>query len=260
MTLIEITVVLMCLIAIAGIGLPYIYGTGQKAQCEATDISMQNIKRAIVENYAVDMLGHYPANKNDVNRYLTCQSEFADICDKSDGINYNLTCLFESCDWDKFDPATNVGWRGAYLQNSGLTLNADDIEQLDDSFKDKNNETIVSNYYQHVNDNLTVDNIAILDAWGRPIVLQVPSQEDCQNIMNLANLPEEGYCARLVSAGSGDGKKASIDTSLANLDTTNLMQPAVQIDDANPRTNDDRILYLQAPTPASDLNIPCDQL
>lgn len=251
MTLIEVTVVLMFLVAIASIALPYISGTGTKAQCEATDVSMQNIKKVIVENYAVDMLGRYPANKNDVNRYLTCQSEFADICDKSDGINYNLTCLFESCDWDKFDSATNTGWRGAYLENTGLTLSSDDVEKLDISFRDKKSEMFISNAYQeHVNDNLTWGNIVVLDAWGRPIILQVPNQADCQNIMGLVDLPEEGYCARLVSAGIGKGlglENAAIDTFLS--------EPTAE----NPRNNDDRILYLKAPTPEYDLNTPCDQ-
>lgn len=273
MTLIEVTVVLLVLVAIAGIAVPYINGTGTKAQCEATDISMQNIKKTIVENYYVDMLGHYPKDTKDTQP------------------NYNLTYLFQKpTDWDNYDSVTNVGWRGAYLDN-GFTLSVNDIEQLDDSFKDK--DLSIPENEKHVNENLAVGNTVILDAWGRPIILQVPTPEDCKSIMNLAENPEIGYCARLVSGGVGNGfgmgimgnveycsnhtsptkldcesqgamwivekrGKAAINTSLGNFDTTDLVNP-LPINAANPRKNDDRILYLQAPTPASDLNMPCSE-
>jgi len=194
-TLIELSVVLLILVALAGLVSPYVGGTGQKAMCEATDVSMQNIKKVIMENYYVDTLGKYPKKPNDGTICTT------DTC-------YNLTCLFESCGIPDFDPVTNVGFRkGGYLQN-GIVLNLDPDSSFQDTTK--------------VNDNVVSGQTQVLDAWGRPIILQ---QKNDGNF-------------RLVSAGF-DGV---INTSLSN-----AAQP------------DDRVLYLNIPTPSGEQNTPCEQ-
>lgn len=141
--------------------------------------------------------------------------------------NYNLTCLFNACGWQDFDSVTNVGFRkGGYLQ-SGVVLNANP----DSSFQDntKVNSSILANQTQ------------ILDAWGKPIVLQVLlTSQNCQSITGMND------CARLVSAGF-DGV---IETLIS--DTVNT-PPELK------RKGDDRIVYLNIPTPSGEQNTPCDQ-
>ncbi len=66
-----------------------------------------------------------------------------------------------------------------------------------------------------------------MDGWGRPIVIQ--------------HSPN-GF--RLVSAGPGSGPgigNADIETTIAGN-----------------KAGDDRVLYLNAPTPTSDINTACD--
>jgi len=48
MTLIELRVVMLILIALAGLALPYVSGTTSKALCDATNVSMANIKKVIM--------------------------------------------------------------------------------------------------------------------------------------------------------------------------------------------------------------------
>lgn len=200
-TLIELTVVLLILVALAGLVSPYVGGTGQKAMCEATDVSMQNIKKVIMENYYVDTLGNYPVSKG--------------------GTDYNLTYLFQNGKSDgtgkfpDFDPVTNVGFRkGGYLQN-GLQLSATDVDQLSNSFKNDTNGI-------YVNDYIKTNDTVILDAWRNPIVIQKINNN-----------------FRLLSAGFNN----TIDT---------LLSDAIHKDD-------DRVLYLNIPTPAGEQNTPCEQ-
>jgi hypothetical protein len=77
-----------------------------------------------------------------------------------------------------------------------------------------------------------------MDAWGRPIILQVPYSTIAPVGYSLDN-------ARLVSAGPGNGigsGNAVINTTIHN----NL--------NASDR-GDDRVLYLKNPDPSN--NIPC---
>ncbi len=104
MTLLELTVVLLVLIALAGLTVPYIGGTNRKALCDATDVSMANIKRAIMDRYFLDTLGHFPVSNGNTD--------------------FSLHYLFASGGWPAFDPDSQVGWRGPYLMN-GATLESD---------------------------------------------------------------------------------------------------------------------------------------
>ena len=115
------------------------------------------------------------------------------------------------------------GWRGPYLQG-GIALNATDASNLRSSFKDSSS---TPNHHVHVD--LANDDNVILDSWGRPIVIQ--------------NSPS-GF--RLVSAGPGFG----LGIGDADIETP--------INGNRPSGSDDRILYLNAPTPASDVNPGCD--
>ena len=212
MTLIELTVVLLILVALAGLALPYVSGTSRKALCDATDVSMMNIKQVIMQRYYLDTLGQFPSD--------------------SSNANYSLHYLFNAGGRGAFDLDSQVGWHGPYLQ-SGITLDATDISSLDASFN--NNVTYMNKVF-------VATDIAVLDGWGRPFVLQVDSVTS-NACTNWGGSTTDGHCARLVSAGSGSGlglENGSIDTTIAGL-----------------KSGDDRVLYLNMPTPASDINESC---
>lgn len=194
-TLIELTVVLLVLIALAGLAIPYMSGTSSKALCDATDVSMQNIKRVIMDRYYLDTLGYFPKDTKDTVA------------------NYNLTYLYSKpSGWGYFDLDTQLGWRKeGYLQD-GINISA----VPNDSFKAVNGAV-------HVD----VTGQQPLDAWGRPIVLQVHAT----------------HGARLISAGRGSGlglENGVLDTQISGN-----------------RAGDDRVLYLQT-TPAGEDNPSCD--
>lgn len=239
MTLVELTVVLLILIALAGLVVPYMGGTSSKVLCDATDLTMQNIKKAIMNGYYLDTLGKFPQDLDG----LTANSP----------PKYNLHYLFSKNSLDAnprihktFDPDSATGWRdGGYLQG-GLLLNSANpvykASSLNSSFTDA--------LLGFVNDALADGHVIVLDGWGRPIILQVPTVSDCQNNIIPSSPPQEGYCARLVSAGSGVGlgiNEAGIGTPLTS------SRPATAY------AANDRILYLNAPTPAADINPSCDQ-
>jgi hypothetical protein len=127
---------------------PYLNGTSSAALCKATDVTMQNVKKVIMERYYLDTLGYFPKNTKDTVA------------------NHNLKYLFtQPAGWGAFDPATQTGWRqGGYLQN-GITLNADP----DPSFQD-DIDTDGTPIYVH--DKVIANQIQVLDGWGRPIILQ----------------------------------------------------------------------------------------
>jgi len=219
MTLIELTVVLLILVALAGLVIPYIGGTSRKALCDATDVSMANIKKVIMGRYYLDTLGAYPSDSNNTN--------------------YSLNYLFNAGGRADFDLDSQVGWNGPYLQ-SGLILK--DGEE----YSPANLGSFASNG-THMHIAFADGQSVVLDSWGRPFILQVTG---CSN-WGISTIT--GNCARLVSAGFGYGiglENGSIDTQiLDDTGTTALEQH---------RQNDDRILYLNAPRPAVDENPRCD--
>lgn len=202
-TLIELTVVLLVLVALAGIVIPYIDGTSSAALCNATDVTMQNIKKVIMERYYLDTLGKFPQDLDVLASNTTSPPE------------YNLYYLFANKNFSRtrihkpFDPETQIGWRGAYLQN-GVQLSDNPSSSFQDNTK--------------VHNSIIAGQTQVLDGWGRPIIIQVDTTD--------ANNP----IAKLVSAGIN----TDIDTKLTEI-----------------RTNDDRILYLNAPTPS--VNPPCNE-
>lgn len=106
MTLIELTVVLLVLIGLAGVAIPYVSGTSRMALCQATDASMQAVKTAIMggganAGFYMDTLGYFPK------------------ATKSTTADYNLRYLFEQSTWPTYKPKTAVGWRGPYLMGGG---------------------------------------------------------------------------------------------------------------------------------------------
>ena len=222
MTLIELTVVLLVLIALAGVAIPYVSGTGRMAMCQATDATMQAVKEAIMgggagAGFYGDTLGDFPKQTKA-------------------GTNYNLKYLFIQPDvapagWSQYNPKTAVGWRGPYFMAGRIPDSG-----IDGSFSSVYHPTTNTSGKVHsdINDSA---NAQVMDAWNRPIVLQIPYSIGVPQLNS----------ARLVSAGPGSGINpgdAQIDTAIHN----NL--------DASDR-GDDRVLYLKNPDPLAQGNIPC---
>ncbi len=214
-TLIELTVVLLILVALAGLVIPYMGGTSNKAFCDATDLSMQNIKKTIMDRYYLDTLGQFPVNKGTTE--------------------YSLSYLMLQGGWNPYDPQTTIGWRGPYLMTSATLKSATELST-----------NLASDPGTYVHKKFADGDVIINDAWGRPIILQVPTLTDCQAIIP-SSPNKEDYCARLVSAGSGSG----LGISEADIETP--------LNSTRPSNSDDRILYLNAPTPVADINSACVQ-
>lgn len=243
MTMLELSVVLLVLIASAGLVVPYVGGTGHAAMCQATDATMQAVKEAIMggaagNGYYADMLGEYPK-----------ATKGADTAD------YNLTFLFtKPAVWGAYNPQTGVGWRGSYL-TSGGHIDAAYVDgdvnngELDASFArvgtDVFDPDTNSGGKVHALIKNTVD-AQVFDAWRRPIVLQAPYYDDDGAGPHAAAYHPE--YARLVSAGPGNG----LEIGAAIIDT-----PITEKDAAS--RGDDRVLYLANPDPKAGGNTPCDQ-
>lgn len=194
MTLMEITVVLLILIALAGLVVPYIGGTGSAAMCKATDATLQAVKQAIMggaagAGYYADTLGTYPADRGDTD--------------------YNLKYLFERGSWDEYNPKTGVGWRGPYLLTGSVISGT-----LHGSFGTVFNQASpATTAYVHF-DITTDTGSQIFDGWHRPVILQIPY---------FGGALQPDY-ARLVSAGPGGGlgsSDAAIDTTIQSSDASN---------------------------------------
>ncbi len=229
MTLLELSVVLLVLIALAGMVMPYVSGTGRMAMCQATDATLQAVKEAIMGGAAGpgfygDTLGYYPKDT------------------KSTTTDHNLLYLYSApSGWGAYNPKTAVGWRGPYLMH-GMTneyavdadSDADLTDELHSSFGDTTNILDVA---------VAVNDQVILDGWGRPIILQVPTA-------NCTPYPSNpGKCARIVSAGAIPGRYIQSNGFTATLTDG----------DAATR-DDDRVLFLQIPDPNPGGNIPCNEL
>lgn len=245
MTLLELTVVLLVLVALAGLAVPYVSGTGRTAACQATDATMQGVKEAIMggaagNGYYADLLGKYPSDKyvgNDYGlKYLFSRDDGID----NDGDTHATAVdnTFDSDDeWQAFNPNTGVGWHGPYLME-GAQLDAATAANLHNSFSKFDPDTNPTGN-AHVDHRVTALT-QVFDAWHRPIILQVP--ETCSISSNVTD------CARLVSAGPGSG----IEPGDARIDTQ------INDEDAGAR-DDDRVLFLKIPDPKAGGNTPCDQ-
>lgn len=235
MTLVELTVVLMILMALAGLAVPYVMGTGSTAMCQTTDATMQTVKEAIMggpagAGFYADTLGNYPK------------------VTKSATADYDLTYLFSKpsdTSWGgmaTFNAKSAVGWHGPYLQSGGSVIPSG----LDGSFTD----VFVPTTHETGTVHLAINSFSepqVMDAWHRPIILQIPYFDaDGTGTLHVAQYHPE--YARLVSAGPGNGLApgdAEIDTLISDPNASNR--------------NDDRVLYLRIPDPLPGGNRPCDQ-
>jgi len=195
-TLVEVAVVLAVLVATAGLILSQLgslrfAGVGQdRTSAEvATVATLSTVRDAILGTP-----GHAGLWQDLGERQSLFPRVIADLF-----VTNNLVIYGASPALLRFDPVSRLGWRGPYVAPAG------------------------AQYAVNVPMGFTTDygnngDPGVLDAWGRPIVLQIPAIGGALDWQD----------ARLVSAGS-DGK---IDTPL------NVRSPS------DPYRNDDILLFL----------------
>lgn len=186
-TLVELLVVLLILAAVAGVAVTMTAGQGQDAAQKATDVSLVRIREAILGG--AEGPG-YSSDRADG----ALPSKIADLI-------LNPATGDSTQTWD---PVTKLGWRGPYLRGQGVRYGG----AFGPSYG-------------------TNDDPALLDGWGRPIVLQIPTA------MADPDLSDRLQHARLVSAGP-DGE--------LDCDADVLLPSKASRDD-------DRVLFLQVPDP-----------
>lgn len=189
-TLVELLVVLLILAAVAGITVTMTGGQGQGAARQTTDVSLVRIREAILGG------AEGPG-------YAT---------DRPDGrLPATIADLLRMPAMDEaFDPVAKVGWNGPYLRQQGVAYTVDVSKGFTVAYG-------------------AAGDPAILDGWGNPIVLQIPTSG--------ATAAENELNARLLSAGP-DGEIQCAPTSLTPADL-----------DSSGR-GDDRVLFLSvADTP-----------
>jgi Tfp pilus assembly protein PilE len=214
-TLLELTVVLLILIALAGVVVPFVHGTVEQTACQATDATLAAVKEAIMggpqgPGYFHDMGEHFPEYKDSGGDHYHLHFLFA-------------TSTFTSPKQDLYPSDFKPSWRGPYLQGGGKLPSS-----LDASFDDPQ--------YVHFKHTDFKEDFFVLDhyRWRNPIVLQVPDDSDCSNYSSYTW--GKNWCARLVSAGP-DGK---LDTKITDADAS--------------ARGDDRVLFLRIPDPKGNLS------
>jgi type II secretory pathway pseudopilin PulG len=174
LTLMELIVVLVILIALAGLLVPLVSSTSSNAQDTTTRATMTALRDAVMSYYQ-DMKG------------IQVWTDGTTAPPGTTGVPLTLKDLqvrpndSTGTPVPLFDPFTRRGWRGPYvLQSTGSFLTT-----LDGSFYPT---TPVVNPYGNPGD------LAFVDGWGNPIVLQWPQTGD--------TVATQALNVRLVSAGA----------------------------------------------------------
>jgi len=235
MTLIELGVVLLILVALAGLTLSMIQSTPRYSECVATDTTLANIREAIMggagqAGYWSDMRGVPPFDNN-----------------VSPPNASSLNSLFNNPTTQSFNPVTQRGWRGPYLTGgvsctqiynllgkipSGYTvsnnIDQENVCSLSGPLSSVSSHTVALDSFPVIASNTRGSMATVLV--GSPIVLM----QDATS----SGITYDKYF--LVSGGPSGG----IETNPSNMVN---------------RANDDRVLYLDSYDPSSTGNQPCSQ-
>ena len=180
LTLLELVVVLVILVVLATLAVPLVGGMAEDSRHDVTRQSLIEVRNVIVNTYWGDM-GQLPqpdpVAKQPSNRRVHPQLRYLFINPLREDTVRN------------YDPAYRRGWRGPYLMNVGSKFGMHDPSYLE--------------HYGLANDP------AVLDAWGRPIVIQNPG-----------NTVNGTHDVRLVSAGANGTVNIPHSTLTANLTDT----------------------------------------
>ena len=189
-SLIELVVVLLILVAVAGVVIGLVGDSVKQSRQDATRVNLELIRDVIVgsdqhtgyfhDQEADDPLHRYPRPLDSSPREEHPQLRYLFINPDLESVTVN------------FDPLTRLGWRGPYLQHSNGTYTV-------------NNSRNFTNDYGEDGDP------AIIDAWGNPIIIQEPS---------VGTAEQRELNTRLISAGP-DGL---IDTPRNQLEPSDLSE------------------------------------
>jgi prepilin-type N-terminal cleavage/methylation domain-containing protein len=215
LTLAEMVVVLVILVALAGIVVPLFSSSADNSRNEATLASMYRLRDVLIGS------SNQPGYLQDMRGVLIPSAQSA--TGQSTGIPDKLQDLFvQPTGAPNFDPNTKLGWRGPYLTNTGAVFN---LKALDPSF----NPTPAYG---------TQSAPAILDAWGNPIVLQWPTTNDSVDI--------RAQYVRLISAGPPSKQTAAGPVAVIGM-PANILDPASI--PASARGKNNLVLFLRVPDP-----------
>ena len=234
-TLIELTVVLLVLIALAGVTIPMFSGTPSYAQCVATDATMANIRDAIMGSGG--MAGYRNDNRSPyegmpLDNGTTTPSSLNALFNNT--VASGVTTPIPS-----FNLTTQRGWRGPYISGgitcaeiagkipTGYTPTIDNENVCHLSGAPNLYTVALDSFPAFATNTTTGDTTIILP--GSPIVLMKDTNGN--------------YF--LVSGGATGGIETDPNRSL---NPTNMAT----------RNNDDRVLYLDTPDPAGG-NLSCSQ-
>ena len=207
LTLIELIVVLVVLVALGAIIVPMFGNAGEDAREQSTRATMSRVAEAIVGpggyaevmSYARDPGGSGTDDRIGEGSGLPWPSDTDQINDgRAD--HPQLSFLFTApAGLPDYDPATRIGWRGPWLS----TVTATPYEVTG---------TFTAVYgLGDGRDGLPDDDLAPIDGWGNPIVIQLP------DVSASVITDEEIEHVRLVSAGP-DGVINTPDNVLAPTD------------------------------------------
>lgn len=170
-TLIEIVIVLVILIVLAGLIVPVVDGLADRSKDTATRASLERSREVLMSRYWPEMNGVFagvsgypqpnPAAPN--GRNLHPQLHFLFV---NPGASY--------------DPVTRRGWSGPYLQDGSARYPGAAVEDP---------ASLAS--FTNADYGLTGD-VMVPDGWGRPIVIQLPTAGTAE---------QNAQHARLISAG-----------------------------------------------------------
>ena len=215
LTLLELTVTLVILMAVAGLVVPLLTTTTDAAERRATLANMHKLRDILLGT------PDRPGYLQDMQSVAVDSKHSAIPAANINGVPEYLHDLFlQPSSAPNFNIESKLGWRGPYLTNATGRFHAG----LDPSFA------------AYVDIGL-VDPPAVLDGWGNPIVIQWPSTGD--------PLETRAKYVRLVSAGPPtlpglNGKLSVIDTLASELTPQDLTP--------NERGND-IVLFLRVSDP-----------
>lgn len=214
-TLLEMIVVLVILVAIAALVVPLVDGTVQQSRDGVTRGSLVQLREVLLNRYGADMsaeMDGYPRpNPAPPDRVQHPQLHFLFV---------------KPNNAPPYDPIARRGWNGPYVQHTGARL---DLATL--KFRGMAGAELQAERRKYgvgpdeLNRNITPD-ATVLDAWGVPIILQVPTDPTPGLTDN-----DRSKHARLISAGA-DG---IFDT------------PAIPFYPSVAQCGDDIVLYLRVP-------------
>ena len=251
-TLIELTVVLLVLIALAGVVVPYVGGTAQSSMCSTTDVTLANIRDAILGTGATSgfknelgMMPSYdgmptpPPYKDGILSELYHNPAYIDV----------VTPANNSTSYAAYNPTTRHGWNGPYLTGgfncttlpSGLNL----------SVCCQTQSAPVGNF--------ALDSFVTTNAINR-----TPNYSLCSDGVTPASDPIELRQDSVTSiyflvSGGPNGQIDTVRTGTCTSTSTSTCTPSLATRNSCNQfcEDDDRVLVLNAPDPGK--NQPCSR-